>query len=228
MMFIPIFILILFGRANSYLFGFEVLNEDESQMMANAIKIYLENYNVFALDGTSSGFFNSLILTWPTFIGLDITFLTTRLTAITIISLIFYIIYLYFRIEVSRSKSIFLILPAVLFFSLTKDPDFLHYSSELLSTLLLVFSVYGFKIYLHTNKIKIHLISITLLSFVIFSKTQIIPTSLTIFSLICFYYIWKKNYFDFIKVSIFFTSPIILIIISYYFPFIHYLFHFQI
>ena len=58
-------------------------------MMANAIRFEKNGYNIFEFDGTSSGFLNSLVLNWSNLFGLDITFLSTRITAIIIISLIF-------------------------------------------------------------------------------------------------------------------------------------------
>ena len=63
----------------------EILNIDESQMMANAVRLHLNDYNVFNFDGTSSGFLNSLVLNWPNLLGLDVTFLSTRLTSILIL-----------------------------------------------------------------------------------------------------------------------------------------------
>ena len=144
LIFFIIFLVILIGRYNSYLLGFELLNIDESQMMANAIRLQLNNYNIFQFDGTSSGFLNSLILTWPNLLNLDVTFLSTRITAIILISAIFYIAYLYLRLDLKKTSSILLVLPGVLVFSFTHDPDFLHYSSELLSTSLIIFALYMF------------------------------------------------------------------------------------
>ena len=106
MFFLVIFFSILLIRSNLYLLGNEILNIDESQMTANAIKLSINKFNILEFDGTSSVFINSLILTWPDFFGLDITILTTRLTAIVVLALIFYIIFLYFNISLSN-KTIF-------------------------------------------------------------------------------------------------------------------------
>ncbi len=214
--FIIIFLILLLGRANSFLVGFELLNIDESQMMANAIRLHLNNYNILQFDGTSSGFLNSLILTWPSFFGLDITFLSTRFTALFIISLIFYFCYLYLRLEAKKALSLKLILPAVLLFAFTNDPDYQHYSSELLSTLFIIITLYGFKFFSETNKPKILLIGMFLLGMVIFSKTQIIPTALALCFSICFYKVWKKNYSIALKSLTLFSLPIMLIIFFYF------------
>lgn len=217
LIFFIIFLVILIGRYNSYLLGFELLNIDESQMMANAIRLQLNNYNIFQFDGTSSGFLNSLILTWPSLLNLDVTFLSTRITAIILISAIFYIAYLYLRLDLKKTSSILLVLPGVLVFSFTHDPDFLHYSSELLSTSLIIFALYSYKKYFYTNKIRIHLIGMLLLSLVIFAKTQIIPTALALFISICIFSLYKKNYLVFFKSSFFFLLPVCLILSLYFF-----------
>ena len=63
LVFFTIFSFILFARASSFLFGYELLNIDESQMIANAIRrLQLNGFNIFEFDGTSSSFLNSLIL----------------------------------------------------------------------------------------------------------------------------------------------------------------------
>jgi len=153
LVFFTIFSFILFARASSFLFGYELLNIDESQMIANAIRLQLNGFNIFEFDGTSSGFLNSLILTWPSLLGLDITYLSTRFTALILISLTLYFCFLYLRFEVNKLISFLIISPALLLFSLTNDPDYQHYSSELLSTLFIIITLYGFRSYIETNKI---------------------------------------------------------------------------
>ena len=50
MFFIITFLLLILGRANSSLLGFEILNPDETQMIANAIGIASRDYNLFYFD----------------------------------------------------------------------------------------------------------------------------------------------------------------------------------
>ena len=216
LVFFTIFSFILFARASSFLFGYELLNIDESQMMANAIRLQLNGFNIFEFDGTSSGFLNSLILTWPSLLGLDITFLSTRFTALILISLTLYFCFLYLRFEVNKLISFLIILPALLLFSLTNDPDYQHYSSELLSTLFIIITLYGFRSYIETNKIYSLLIGLFLLGLIIFSKTQIIPTAIILCFLVSLYFLWKKNYFMIFKNLLIFFAPIAIIIFSYF------------
>ena len=218
MFFLVIFFSILLIRSNLYLLGNEILNIDESQMTANAIKLSINKFNILELDGTSSGFLNSLILTWPDFFGLDITILTTRLTAIVVLALIFYIIFLYFNISLSnKTIAAILVLPGLLFFSFTQDPDFQHYSSELLSTLFIVFAIFVNKLNLPEKKIFYNFLGITGLSLILFSKTQLVPTSVIIFLFICLSSLWKKDFFQLVKNSFIFTLPIFSILSIYYF-----------
>ena len=216
LVFFTIFSFILFARASSFLFGYELLNIDESQMIANAIRLQLNGFNIFEFDGTSSGFLNSLILTWPSLLGLDITFLSTRFTALILISLTLYFCFLYLRFEVNKLISFLIILPALLLFSLTNDPDYQHYSSELLSTLFIIITLYGFRSYIETNKIYSLLIGLFLLGLIIFSKTQIIPTAIILCFLVSLYFLWKKNYFMIFKNLLIFFAPIAIIIFSYF------------
>ena len=213
--FFTIFLFLLIARANSYLLSYEILNIDESQMMANAVRFDLNKYNIFDFDGTSSGFLNSLVLNWPNIFGLDVTFLSTRLTAIFILSIIFYLIFLYFKNELGKFLSILVIAPGLIFFSFTNDPDYQHYSSELLSTLFIVFCLFSLKIY--TKKPFYNLMGFLPLGLILFSKSQIIPTAISLYLVSGLYFIWKKNFTYLYKMSIFFLLPIIFIISLYFF-----------
>ena len=213
--FFTIFLFLLIARANSYLLSYEILNIDESQMMANAVRFDLNKYNIFDFDGTSSGFLNSLVLNWPNIFGLDVTFLSTRLTAIFILSIIFYLIFLYFKNELGKFLSILVIAPGLIFFSFTNDPDYQHYSSELLSTLFIVFCLFSLKTY--TKKPFYNLMGFLPLGLILFSKSQIIPTAISLYLVSGLYFIWTKNFNYLYKMSIFFLFPIIFIISIYFF-----------
>ena len=141
-MFILIFIFLLIFRSNSTLLSFENLNPDEAQMIANAINLFYKNFNILEFDGTTSGILNSLILIWPKILNLEITYLTARLTSIFLISLIIFFVFKILYLQTKKTKiSLFLLLPTLIFFLFTKDPDFVHYSSELLSIFFLIFLI---------------------------------------------------------------------------------------
>ncbi len=185
MFFIFTFLILILGRANSSLLGFEILNPDETQMMANAVGIVSRNYDIAFFDGNSSGLINSLVLTLPKIFNFDISFFSTRLIAIILISLIILCSYKISRNYLSQKLSFLLCLPLILFFGFTKDPDFLHYSSELVSTLILIFS---YLMYLQYQKGKnfFFYIPCLLLSLIFFSKIQFGPSALLLFFIILF------------------------------------------
>ena len=172
MNFFLIIFLVIFGRANSSLFSYAVLNPDESQMMSNALRLINNNLKIYEFDGTTSGILNSLVLIWPVFFDLDITFLSTRLTAIVLISLILYLTFKIIRYEVDLTKSIVLISPLVFFFSLSRDPDFIHYSSELVSCFLLMLSYWILVKNYKNNKNYSYVILPFILGLILFAKIQ--------------------------------------------------------
>ena len=100
---------------------------------------------------------------------------------------------MYFRFELNRKLSFLLILPGLVFFSFTHDPDFLHYSSELLSTLFLLICLYGFKKNFKIKNPNVFYFGMVLIGLIIFSKTQIIPTASLLAFSICCYSIKKKE-----------------------------------
>lgn len=218
MFFIITFLILILGRANSSLLGFEILNPDETQMIANAIGIASRDYNIVYFDGNSSGVFNSLILVWPKIFGLDITFLTTRISAIILLSLIIFLTFRILKQNMNNSVSYLLILPLIIFFSFTKDPDFLHYSSELLSTFIIILSYWLFiKFEENNSKNFFYFLIPVILSFIFFSKIQFAPVALTIFSFMLIVSFTKDrlslNFF--VLIFSFFLTPIILLSIYY-------------
>ena len=140
-MFLLIFTSLLLAKINSHLLGFQILNPDETQMMSNAIGIFNKGNAFLKFDGTTSGILNSLILGWPEIFNLDITFLSTRVTAIILLAIIILCVLKIIHSQIQKIyHTLILIAPLWIFFLFTKDPDFLHYSTELLSTTFLTLS----------------------------------------------------------------------------------------
>lgn len=214
---IIIFFIILLGRVNSSILGYQLLNTDEFIIGAKAHRIVNSKFNIAQFDGDTSGVLNALFLTWPSILDFDVTYLSIRLTSITIISLISYITFKTINLFVNKNLSIFLILPTVLFFSLSKDPDFLHYTNELISTLLLTMSLFFyFKNFQNIKKLQIFFIS-SLLGLVIFAKMQFFPIACIIVFLFNIRLLFiEKNYKNvFFSISGF-IFPILLFLLYYY------------
>jgi hypothetical protein len=117
------------------------LNPDEAQMIANAMKLAVDPVPWRSLDTTSSGPLNSMVLMWPYLFGQDVTFATARLTAVGLISGAWLFIYGTLS-EAHPAARIGATAIMMMFLIATRAPDFLHYSSELVSTFLLCGAVF--------------------------------------------------------------------------------------
>ena len=102
----------------------------------------INDFSITKFDGDTSGILNAIFLTWPGMFDLDISYLSIRISGILTISLIIYFTFKIIDLKLDRKFSIILSLPLIIFFSLTKDPDFLHYTNELISTLLIIISIF--------------------------------------------------------------------------------------
>ncbi|MBD2752300.1 hypothetical protein [Spirosoma validum] len=116
------------------------LNVDESQLLAQAITLQQDPIYGRSVDGTSIGPINTYLLLIPSALGLPLDYTSARLTALLLIAsslLLFYF-------SVLRLTTPFIgrisFLPVLLFFSWTTEPNFLHYSSELSSLVILTAS----------------------------------------------------------------------------------------
>ena len=142
MFFLIFFFLILICRANSSLLGYEFLNTDEFVIGAKALRLINNNFNFYEFDGDTSGVLNALFLVWPSLLGFDITYLSIRISAIFAISISIYIIFKTLSLFVSEKEKYLIFLPILIFFCLTKDADFLHYTNELVTVTLISSSLY--------------------------------------------------------------------------------------
>lgn len=217
MLFLIIFVILLLGRANSSILGYEFLNTDELVIGSKALRLIKNNFNIYEFDGDTSGILNGLFLTWPKILNLDITYLSIRLSAVILLSLILYYTYKILAKNLEKKTLYILFLPLLLFYSFSKDPDFLHYTNELVACFLIVFSYYFIfsKDKVLTSK-KAFLIS-ALSGGVLFAKMQFFPIAAVNIFLLFLRQLFKfKN----IKISIVicfgFLSPLIIISLYYY------------
>ena len=212
-MFLIILSSLILAKLNSHLLGFQILNPDETQMISNAIGIFNKGIQFLDFDGTTSGILNSLILGWPQIFKLDITFLTTRITSIILVTIILYCLLkiIYFQTK-KITYTLFLIGPIWIFFLLTKDPDFSHYSTELFSVTLLITS-YLIIIFDRNFNNKTSLVILpTLLGLVLFAKIQFFPVAFLIFNIVIFeFYLQKKKISKYFIFSFFYLLPSIIL-----------------
>ena len=90
MNFLIICILVMLGRYNSSLVGYELLNTDEFVIAAKASRL-LNEYSFYEFDGDTSGILNALFLLWPGLFSLEISYLSIRIINFcNIIDIVFY------------------------------------------------------------------------------------------------------------------------------------------
>jgi hypothetical protein len=118
------------------------LNPDESQMLAQGMRYLSHPVPWRDVDGTTSGPLNSLLLTLLMFFGAPATWVTARLVLWACGCLTLFFLYLTLRCFGTRAESQFALLPTVFFYGLAYLGDFVHYSSETLSVLLLSICFY--------------------------------------------------------------------------------------
>ena len=121
-----------------------LLNPDESQSSANAMRIWAGGMNWNNLDSLSIGPLDSAVLAWPYFLGLDVTLTTTRMMGTAIISIMLVILFLGIRRLASTEIAVLSSFPLFVFYASTSNPHFIHYSSEHLPLLLISVGIYGY------------------------------------------------------------------------------------
>ena len=113
------------------------LNPDEAQFLANAIK-FRGNMNTWlSADTTTSGPINSYPLMWPFLFGADTGFAVARITATFLISATWFFVWTALAsaptfVRVWASSCLILFMGGVQF------PEFIHYSSEIVPSFLLM------------------------------------------------------------------------------------------
>jgi hypothetical protein len=130
-------LLLLCGRWSSILHPVP-FNPDEAQAAANAMRIHAYGLDWNSLDGSTNGPLDSLVACWPYLLGLDPTLNTGRLAACALLFFVCLFVYLSAKTVCGRVLASLLVLPLLTFYSFTDNPNFVHYSSELLPLSLLV------------------------------------------------------------------------------------------
>ena len=156
------------------------LNPDEAMVSANAMRIWAGGMNWNNLDPATAGPLNSAVLVWPYLLGLDVTVSTTRMMGTAIISSVPVLLFLGIRCLTDTEIAVISIFPLFVFFASTSYPDFVHYSSEHLSVMLLSAGIYGFLRILSVKldekgQMGVPLLSALSLGLIFFAKLQAVP-----------------------------------------------------
>lgn len=165
------------------------LNADEAAFIAKAMRVRHGWYNWDALDPLTSGPLNSIALAWPYLFGLEVTFTTARITGTLIVSIICLFIFFSLRRLGGVVTAVFFTLPIFIFYGAINSFEFLHYSSEHVSILLLSIAIYCFIRILDFNNgsnhgLKTYWIVAIVLGLVPFAKMQALPLAALVGGLI--------------------------------------------
>jgi hypothetical protein len=118
------------------------LNVDESQMLSQGMKFLVDPVPWRAVDGTTSGPFNSYLLSLFLLLGFKPGYILVHAIANILVCLHVLVAYQTLKRISSSTAAMWGVLPIVVYLGFTDDPNYLHYSSELLPALLLAAGFY--------------------------------------------------------------------------------------
>ena len=134
--FVLVFLAMLALRWAKISYGNEI-NQDESQMLAQAMRFLTHPVPWRDVDGTTGGPLNSLLLSLPLRCGAPASWETARLVLLAANGCVVLLMYLCLRRFLARAEAQFVLMPLVLFYAFAASMDFTHYSSEALPTVLI-------------------------------------------------------------------------------------------
>jgi len=118
------------------------LNQDEAQMLAQAITYQAHAIPWVDVDGGSGGPLDSYLLLWCVPLGITPTYLTGRLIGLCCVAGLLVFLYGTGRRLAGEALARLAILPVFLFLAFTSMPDLVHYTGEHLSLFLLGWSLF--------------------------------------------------------------------------------------
>ena len=153
------------------------LNVDETQFIASACKLFKDPDFFRSVDCGTSGPLNIFPLMLPAIAGFSPDYASSRAIGLIIIVLAIFVLYRAFALIAEDAVARLAVLPAAGFFAILKNNDFVHYSSEHVSLLLLALSLYGCLFVLrHPERYAVALFGLGLLTAAaFFAKMQSVP-----------------------------------------------------
>lgn len=193
------FLILILSRLNTSLLNINVYNPDEYQLVANAIKFNYYGIDLNFFDGYSLGLYNAIILYFPYSIGFEYSIFFVRLTGLILIIFSLYFIYQTIILISTKTLSKIYISLTIIFFSFTKDQDFLCFNGEILFCLVFSITLYLITNIWYKNNIyknyQFYFIGI-LSSSIFFIKLQFIIYLCLLFIIFIFSYLKKKISFN--------------------------------
>ena len=124
------------------------LGEDESQMFSQGMRFLVDPVPWRGVDGTTSGPLNSYLVSLVLLLGIKPGFVMGHVLAAVLICLQLVVAHRTLLRLGSQRTAAWGMVPMVLFFCITGINDYLHYSSELLPSLLLSLGFYCFVVWM--------------------------------------------------------------------------------
>jgi len=133
-----VWLLLLLAGRWPQLFVVGELNPDSSQFLAGALTLRHDPVFWRSVDGMTAGPLIYYTLTLVSWLGMPLTYFTARLVALVLFGITFAAAHRLIAAHHGPRVAGFALLPTALFFALTTDPDFNHYSSELVPLALIM------------------------------------------------------------------------------------------
>jgi hypothetical protein len=124
------------------LFGVQELNPDESQLIAGALTLKEDPVFWRSVDGTTSGPLNFFALLPVHALGVPLDYFAARLSGLLMVWGTLLALYALLRLEFAAGAVLLGLSPGLAMFAAVTDGDFIHYSSEHLSILLIALSAW--------------------------------------------------------------------------------------
>ncbi len=118
-------------------------NVDEAQWVTAANSLFADPVFFRAVDGTTSGPLNIYPLMLPSLFGLSPDYGSSRLVGLVLIWASLYVMYRAFLLIAAPRLALVAIVPALSFFCLVTEPDFISYNSETVSLLILSLTIWA-------------------------------------------------------------------------------------
>jgi len=163
-------------RLPSLVYNLEI-NPDESQMITQALTLRFDPVYFRSVDGTTGGPLNSYLLILPSLFGLPFDYISARLLAFVLVAGHLYLLFRTIRLWTSELTARQVLIFFVVMLGITQSEDFLHYSSELLATLLLASAYYLYARQLRKRAPSLRAVALPglLMGLIPFAKLQGVP-----------------------------------------------------
>jgi len=153
----------------------KAINPDEGLMGANAMLARGPWLNWDIVDPLTAGPLDSIVLAWPRWLGLDITFFNIRLTGIILVCAALALLFGVASRFVQVRGAIVAVFPVFAFLIYTKHGDFVNYASEMFPILLIAIGVFLLVENLKSGRMASLYFAALALGFVPFAKLQGTP-----------------------------------------------------